>query len=144
MATRPLEGDGYHHSHVEFHGPGRVPVATLNVVLRRESTNIIEKQINTLVETISVHGEASGGVKLLVSHHTGVAHERFPRAGLALALFADLRVRWDFVGRRSDVATVAVAESIAFVLIVFSPAAYCGRDIHHSGQEKMQAESSAT
>ena len=39
-------------------------VATLNVVLRRESTNVIEKQINTLVE-------ASRGIAPAILYRAG-------------------------------------------------------------------------
>ena len=71
-------------------------VATLNVVLRRESTNVIEKQINTLVE-------ASRGIAPAILNHSGTcvvqnvnssdlkplvryAQGAFPRARISLAV----------------------------------------------------------
>jgi serine phosphatase RsbU (regulator of sigma subunit) len=71
-------------------------VATLNVVLRRESTNIIEKQISTLVETsrgvapaildragtCAVQTVDSGDLKPLVRY----AQRSFPQASISLAV----------------------------------------------------------
>ena len=71
-------------------------VATLNVVLRRESTNIIEKQINTLVEasrsiapaildragTCVVRNVNSGDLKPLVRYVRGT----FPQARISLGV----------------------------------------------------------
>jgi hypothetical protein len=71
-------------------------VATLNVVLRRESTNVIEKQISTLVEasrsiapaildragTCVVQNVNSGDLKPLVRYAQGA----FPRARISLAV----------------------------------------------------------
>jgi hypothetical protein len=71
-------------------------VATLNVVLRRESTNIIEKQISTLVEasrgiapailddagTCVVQNVNSGDLKPLVRYAQGA----FPQARISLTV----------------------------------------------------------
>ena len=71
-------------------------VATLNVVLRRESTNVVEKQISTLVEasrslapaildragTCVVQNANSGDIKPLVRYAQGA----FPQASISLAL----------------------------------------------------------
>jgi hypothetical protein len=71
-------------------------VATLNVVLRRESTNVIEKQISTLVEasrsiapaildragTCVVQNVNSGDLKPLVQYAQGA----FPQARISLAV----------------------------------------------------------
>jgi hypothetical protein len=71
-------------------------VATLNVVLRRESTNVIEKQISTLVEasrsiapaildragTCVVQNVNSGDLKPLVRYAQGA----FPQASISLAV----------------------------------------------------------
>ena len=71
-------------------------VATLNVVLRRESTNVIEKQISTLVETsrgvapaildragtCAVQNVDSGDLKPLVRYAQG----SFPQASISLAV----------------------------------------------------------
>ena len=65
-------------------------------------------------------------------------------AGLALALFTELRPPLDLVGRCPEVATVAVAESITLVLTLLLLPLLAVVTIHHSGQEKTQAESSAT
>ena len=71
-------------------------VATLNVVLRRESTNVIQKQIGTLVEasrsiapaildragTCVVQNVNSGDLKPLVRYAQGA----FPQASISLAV----------------------------------------------------------
>src|SRR5580704_12939278 len=73
-------------------------VATLNVVLRRESTNIIEKQISTLVEssrsiapaildragTCVIQNVNAGDLKPLVRYAQGA----FPQARISLVVYS--------------------------------------------------------